>query len=108
MDELVIEDLIEGDGAEATTGCGVSVHYTGWLLDGSKFDSSVDRGRPLEFPLGKGMVIPGWDQGVVGMRVGGKRKLTIPPHLGYGAQGFPPVIPPQSTLVFEVELLGVG
>jgi FKBP-type peptidyl-prolyl cis-trans isomerase FkpA len=108
MDELVIEDLIEGQGAEATADCGVSVHYTGWLLDGSKFDSSVDRGRPLEFPLGKGMVIAGWDQGVVGMRVGGKRKLTIPPHLGYGSQGFPPVIPPESTLVFEVELLGVG
>jgi FKBP-type peptidyl-prolyl cis-trans isomerase len=85
----------------------VSVHYTGTLTDGSKFDSSIDRGKPFEFQLGAGRVIKGWDQGVVGMKVGGKRKLTIPSDLAYGARGFPPVIPPDSTLVFEIELLGV-
>ena len=104
---LKIEDLHEGDGATASAGQQVSVHYTGWLLDGSKFDSSVDRNQPFEFTLGRGMVIRGWDEGVDGMQVGGKRKLTIPPQLGYGAQGAGGVIPPNATLVFEVELLGV-
>jgi FKBP-type peptidyl-prolyl cis-trans isomerase FkpA len=107
MSDLKIEDLQTGTGAEALTGRNVSVHYTGWLTDGSKFDSSVDRGRPFAFPLGKGRVIRGWDEGVVNMRVGGKRKLTIPPEMGYGPQGFPPVIPANATLVFEVELLDV-
>lgn len=101
------EDLTVGSGDEATTGKTVSVHYTGTLTDGSKFDSSLDRGRPFEFQLGAGRVIKGWDQGVLGMKVGGKRKLTIPSDLAYGARGFPPVIPPNSTLVFEIELLGV-
>lgn len=104
---LKIEDLREGDGTKASAGQQVSVHYTGWLLDGSKFDSSVDRNQPFEFTLGRGMVIRGWDQGVDGMQVGGKRKLTIPPQLGYGTQGAGGVIPPNATLVFEVELLGV-
>lgn len=105
---LQIEELNVGTGAEAQSGQKVSVHYTGWLTDGSKFDSSVDRGRPFEFVLGGGMVIQGWDQGVVGMKVGGKRKLTIPPELGYGERGFPGAIPPSATLIFEVELLGVS
>jgi peptidylprolyl isomerase len=104
---LKSEDLSVGSGTEATTGKTVSVHYTGTLTDGSKFDSSLDRGKPFEFQLGAGRVIKGWDQGVVGMKVGGKRKLTIPSELAYGARGFPPVIPPDSTLVFEIELLGV-
>jgi FKBP-type peptidyl-prolyl cis-trans isomerase len=104
---LKSEDLTIGSGDEAKTGKTVSVHYTGTLTDGSKFDSSLDRGRPFEFELGAGRVIKGWDQGVAGMKVGGKRKLTIPSELAYGARGFPPVIPPDSTLVFEIELLGV-
>jgi len=107
MADLIIEDLVIGDGAEAQTGQQVSVHYTGWLADGSKFDSSLDRGRPFGFGLGARQVIPGWEQGVVGMKVGGKRKLTIPPHLAYGDRGFPGAIPPDATLTFEVELLGV-
>ncbi len=101
-------DLVVGGGAEATPGKRVQVHYTGTLTSGQKFDSSLDRGRPFAFVLGAGQVIQGWDQGVQGMRVGGKRKLTIPPELGYGARGFPPVIPANATLVFEVELLDVG
>jgi FKBP-type peptidyl-prolyl cis-trans isomerase len=105
---LKVEDLQIGTGAEAVAGKKVTVHYTGTLTDGSKFDSSLDRGRPFDFPLGAGRVIKGWDEGVAGMKVGGKRRLTIPPELGYGARGFPPVIPPNSTLIFEVELLGVS
>lgn len=105
--ELGVEELVVGTGAEATPGKGVTVHYTGWLLDGSKFDSSVDRGEPFQFPLGGGRVIQGWDRGVAGMRVGGRRKLTIPASLGYGARGAPPRIPGGATLVFEVELLAV-
>ena len=104
---LKIEDLVTGDGATAAAGQTVTVHYTGWLTDGSKFDSSLDRNDPFRFGLGGGMVIRGWDEGVVGMQVGGKRKLTIPPQLGYGAQGAGGVIPPNATLVFEVELLAV-
>lgn len=102
------EDTKVGTGAEAVTGSTVSVHYTGWLTDGTKFDSSKDRGQPFSFQIGSGQVIKGWDQGVTGMKVGGIRKLTIPPELGYGARGAGGVIPPNATLVFEVELLGVN
>jgi FKBP-type peptidyl-prolyl cis-trans isomerase len=108
MSELGIEELRAGTGAVAQAGQKVSVHYVGTLTSGSKFDSSRDRGKPFSFVLGAGQVIKGWDQGVAGMKVGELRKLTIPAHLGYGDRGFPPVIPPGSTLVFEVELLGVG
>jgi FKBP-type peptidyl-prolyl cis-trans isomerase FkpA len=104
---LKYEDLVEGDGAEAAAGQRVVVHYTGWLTDGRKFDSSRDRNDPFDFALGKGQVIRGWDEGVAGMKVGGTRRLTIPPHLGYGARGAGGVIPPNATLVFEVELLDV-
>ena len=107
MSELIIEDLTVGEGATAAAGQSVSVHYTGWLTDGTKFDSSVDRNDPFDFNLGRGQVIPGWDQGVAGMQVGGKRKLTIPPELAYGSRGAGGVIPPNATLVFEVELLGI-
>lgn len=103
----MIEEIKVGEGAEAKAGDVVRVHYTGWLTDGTKFDSSVDRGAPFEFNLGAGEVIKGWDQGVAGMKVGGKRKLTIPPDLGYGDRGAGAVIPPGATLVFEVELLGI-
>jgi FKBP-type peptidyl-prolyl cis-trans isomerase FkpA len=104
---LIIEDLSVGDGAEASAGKYVTVHYTGWLTNGSKFDSSKDRNDPFSFPLGARHVIAGWDEGVQGMKVGGTRKLTIPPELGYGRRGAGGVIPPDATLVFEVELLGV-
>jgi len=107
MSELIIEDLVVGNGETATPGQSVSVHYTGWLTNGQKFASSVDRNDPFEFNLGRGQVIPGWDQGVAGMQVGGKRKLTIPPELAYGSRGAGGVIPPNATLVFEVELLGI-
>src|SRR5579872_7167854 len=100
MSEAILETLRPGTGAEAKTGDRVTVHYVGTLLDGSKFDSSRDRGKGFSFALGRGEVIQGWDQGVRGMRVGELRKLTIPAELAYGARGFPPVIPPHSTLVF--------
>lgn len=104
--ELVIEDITVGTGAEAKAGDTVTVHYTGWLTDGTEFDSSVGR-EPFQFPLGQGQVIPGWDQGVAGMKIGGQRRLTIPPDLGYGAAGAGGVIPPNATLIFEVELLSI-
>ncbi|MFO0659056.1 MAG: FKBP-type peptidyl-prolyl cis-trans isomerase [Polyangiaceae bacterium] len=105
---LEITDIVVGTGAEAVPGKRIQVHYTGTLTNGSKFDSSLDRGQPFRFNLGAGEVIRGWDEGFAGMKVGGKRKLVIPPEMGYGPRGFPPVIPGNATLVFEVELLGVG
>jgi FKBP-type peptidyl-prolyl cis-trans isomerase len=104
---LKYEVLREGNGPVAKSGQTVSVHYTGWLTDGTKFDSSVDRGQPFSFTLGAGQVIKGWDEGVAGMKVGEKRKLTIPSDLGYGQRGAGSVIPPNATLVFDVELLGI-
>ena len=104
---LKYEDVTVGEGAEAVAGKTVSVHYTGWLTDGQKFDSSKDRNEPFAFVLGGGMVIKGWDEGVQGMKVGGVRRLTIPAQLGYGVRGAGGVIPPNATLVFEVELLDV-
>jgi FKBP-type peptidyl-prolyl cis-trans isomerase FkpA len=112
--ELQITDLVAGDGATASSGQNVVVHYTGWLYQpgepdnkGQKFDSSVDRGEPFVFPLGGGRVIQGWDQGVAGMKIGGKRILVIPPEMGYGARGAGGVIPPNATLIFEVDLLEI-
>ena len=107
MAELQIETLQAGEGDQPKKGQTVFVHYTGWLSTGEKFDSSVDRGQPFSFPLGRGQVIAGWDQGVATMRVGQKVKLTIPPELGYGSRGYPGAIPPDSTLIFDVELLEV-
>ena len=104
---LDIDDLTPGTGAEAQRGHTVTVHYVGTLTNGQKFDSSRDRGKGFSFKLGAGQVIKGWDEGVAGMKIGGLRKLTIPSDLAYGDRGFPPVIPPRSTLVFEVELLEV-
>jgi peptidylprolyl isomerase len=104
---LSYTDLVKGNGAAPTSGKGVTVHYTGWLVNGTKFDSSVDRGQPFSFGLGAGQVIRGWDEGVAGMKIGGKRTLIIPPDLGYGARGAPGAIPPNATLMFDVELLGV-
>ena len=108
MTGLKIEKLQNGTGVAAETGKAVTVHYTGWLTDGTKFDSSVDRGEPFEFVLGTGQVIQGWDHGVATLRVGDKVRLTIPPEMGYGESGYPGVIPPNATLIFEVELLAVG
>ena len=104
---LKYTDLKVGDGAVAKSGDRVSVHYTGWLTSGAKFDSSVDRNQPFQFQLGRSQVIKGWDEGVAGMKVGGKRKLTIPAELGYGARGAGDRIPPNSVLIFDVELLGI-
>lgn len=108
---LKYEDAKAGTGAEAKIGSTLSMHYTGWLYNGGakgkKFDSSLDRGQPFEFQLGAGQVISGWDEGIQGMKVGGTRTLIIPPALGYGARGAGGVIPPNATLLFEVELLGV-
>ena len=104
---MKIEKLLAGTGATPKSGDTVTVHYTGWLLDGTKFDSSVDRDDPFRFVLGTGAVIAGWDEGVAAMRVGEKARLTLPPELAYGDEGYPGAIPPKATLVFEVELLAV-
>src|SRR5262245_43437080 len=105
---LKYEDLVVGKGASPKLQQKVTVHYTGWLTNGKKFDSSKDHGQPFSFTLGVDPVIKGWVEGLQTMKIGGKRKLTIPPDLGYGADGYPPVIPPNATLIFEVELLGIG
>jgi FKBP-type peptidyl-prolyl cis-trans isomerase len=104
---LEYEDLKVGDGPVAERGMTVTVHYTGWLRDKTKFDSSLDSGHPLSFVMGSGQVIPGWEEGIAGMRVGGRRRLTVPPEMGYGSQGAAPLIPPDATLLFEIELLHV-
>ncbi len=105
---LKYEDLVSGEGDEAKAGQMVTVHYTGWLENGQKFDSSKDRNDPFRFKLGAGQVIRGWDEGVAGMKIGGTRKLTIPANLGYGSRGAGGVIPPNATLIFDVELLAVN
>ena len=106
--ELKIENINVGHGPSPKKGEMVNVHYTGWLENGTKFDSSVDRDEPFTFVLGAGQVIAGWDQGVATMKVGDKVKLTLPPHLAYGPNGYPGAIPPNAVLIFEVELLGIG
>ena len=105
MSELVVDDTQVGNGDEAASGNTVTVHYTGMLLDGTKFDSSHDRNQPFSFRIGEGRVIRGWEEGLVGMKVGGKRTLTIPPDMAYGSRGVPPAIPPDATLKFDIELL---
>lgn len=105
---VVIQDIEAGEGSGAKPGQTVSVHYTGWLTDGTLFDTSKSRVRPLVFRLGSGQVIEGWEQGIVGMRIGGVRRLTVPPELAYGDRGVPGVIPPKATLVFEVKLYGIN
>jgi peptidylprolyl isomerase len=107
-DGLKYIDIVAGTGAQPSKGASITVHYTGWLSNGTKFDSSRDRGTPATFQIGNGAVIPGWDEAVITMKVGGKRKLILPPALGYGAAGQPPTIPANSTLIFVVELLGIG
>lgn len=107
MKELQIQDITQGQGVKVKTGDTVAVHYTGTLADGKEFDSSYDRSQPFSFTVGQGQVIQGWDQGLVGMKVGGKRRLVIPSSLAYGPAGVPGVIPPNATLLFEVELLGI-
>jgi FKBP-type peptidyl-prolyl cis-trans isomerase FkpA len=104
---MKVEKLVSGTGASPKKGQTVNVHYTGWLMDGTKFDSSRDRNDPFSFALGTGQVIAGWDEGVAGMKVGDKVKLTIPPEKAYGPNGYPGAIPPNATLVFEVELLSI-
>lgn len=106
--DLQYEDIIVGAGPQAEAGDNVQVHYTGWLVDDTKFDSSVDRNQPFDFQLGAGRVIKGWDEGVAGMQAGGKRKLVVPSELGYGERGAGGVIPPNATLIFEVELLAIN
>lgn len=108
MEELKIETIQEGTGEGAKNGDNVTVHYTGTLVDGTKFDSSLDRGQPFTFGLGQGQVIQGWDKGILGMKVGEKRKLTIPSQMGYGSRGAGSIIPPNATLVFEVEMIGIN
>jgi FKBP-type peptidyl-prolyl cis-trans isomerase len=105
---MKVEKITSGAGPTPKRGDTVTVHYTGWLTDGVKFDSSVDRGEPFEFVLGTGQVIAGWDEGVAAMRAGDKVRLTIPPELAYGASGYPGAIPPNATLIFEVELLSIA
>ncbi len=107
MNELKIEEVLVGDGKEIAKGALITAHYTGWLEDGTEFDSSHNRGKPFQCVIGTGRVIKGWDQGIIGMKVGGKRKLFVPAHLAYGERQIGPIIKPNSNLVFEIELLDV-